>query len=39
MFADEPSFHGSIGSAANWADRQGRNGWNDGWHFVDASDE
>lgn len=28
-----------MGSAANWADRQGRDNSNRGWHFVDANDK
>jgi len=42
MFAANPEderFHGSIGSAANWADRQGHTPANAGWHYIDTNDQ
>lgn len=34
----DSEFHGSLGAAANWADRQGRTPLTKGWHYIDALD-
>ena len=39
VLSSEPEFHGSLGAAANWADRQGRTPLTKGWHYIDALDK
>jgi hypothetical protein len=38
ILANEPKYHGSIGSAANWPD-QTRTHLTEPWHFIDAEDK